>query len=200
MKSLCFDRLPMGWEAELERWRTSVHTVGRCFTDCRQRCSPNQNLARKKESVSLHESWVAETDTHWPITVHSCKTHNTDNSSPHPSSHQLSQVLLLTAISQLWQATVRRQTPSPTTDSFVHLHLYCVLTTLCSVSCKDILLWLVSLFDVDLLQLLKPRDDALHIIVDGLFNVIQYGLIYREREKAHLGFYLQQRVKGVSSF
>lgn len=78
---------------------------------------------RKKESVFMRAELQKLILTDQSITVHSCKTHNTDNSSQHPSSHQLSQVLLLTAISQFWQATVRRQTPSPTTDSFLHLHL-----------------------------------------------------------------------------
>ncbi len=31
--------------------------------------------------------------------------------------------------------------------------------------------------EVDLLQLLKPRYDALHVIVKCLFDVIQHGLI-----------------------
>ena len=34
--------------------------------------------------------------------------------------------------------------------------------------------------EVDLLKLLQPRYYALHIIVDGLFDVIQHGLIFRE--------------------
>lgn len=48
-KSLCLDRLPTGCVDELERWRMSVQTVGRCFTDCRHRCSPSQNLGLLKK-------------------------------------------------------------------------------------------------------------------------------------------------------
>lgn len=32
----------------MERWRTSVQTVGRCLTDCRHRCSPSQNLTEER--------------------------------------------------------------------------------------------------------------------------------------------------------
>ena len=35
--------------------------------------------------------------------------------------------------------------------------------------------------NMDLLKLLKPGDNTLHIIIDGLLNVIQHGLIWRER-------------------
>ena len=34
---------------------------------------------------------------------------------------------------------------------------------------------------LDLLKLLKPGDNTLHIIIDGLLNVIKHGLIWRER-------------------
>lgn len=130
MKSLCLDRLPTGWEAELDRWRTSVHTVGRCFTDCRQRCSPNQNLAREKKDFGvsmkfqlqkLPDSQPILSLTAFPrftsarLKINSI--HNRGNPSQHPSCHLLSQVLLLTAISQFWQARSRRQTLASTVDS-----------------------------------------------------------------------------------
>lgn len=38
-------------------------------------------------------------------------------------------------------------------------------------------LWSHIILSGDLLQLLKPRNDAFHIIVYGLFNVIQHRLI-----------------------
>lgn len=34
---------------------------------------------------------------------------------------------------------------------------------------------------VDVLQLLEPGDDALHVVVQGLFNVVQHGLVWRDR-------------------
>lgn len=49
---------------------------------------------------------------------------------------------------------------------------------------------------MNLLELLKPRENALHIIIDRLFNVIQHGLVYRENKP---GFMVQRLKKANKS-
>lgn len=48
---------------------------------------------------------------------------------------------------------------------------------------------LIFEIEVYLLQLLKPRYDTLHIIINGLLNIIQHGLIYKINTP---GFYVHR--------
>lgn len=141
---------------------------------------------RKKESVSL-----------WKLSCNNAGAHSSHALSNHCSLAQDAQartIHLNTHHPTCWakccywlqlvnfdklQAGIRL---SPTAETVFSASFVCVcaLITLCSAGCKDVLLCFSALSDVDLLQLLKPRDDALHVVVYGLFNVIQYGLIYRE--------------------
>lgn len=154
MKSLCLDKLPTGWEAELDRWRTSVHTVGRCFTDCRQRCSPNQNLAGengKKKTLTLFLTALSHT-------VNQRKT----------------LAILATCLAKCcyWQQLVSFDR----LEAGVRLWYHSPVPMLWIYSTSHVHIYL-KIEEMDLLQLLKPRYDALHIVVNGLFNVIQHGLI-----------------------
>ena len=154
MKSLCLDRLPAGCTVPLERCRMSVHTVGRCFTDCRHLCSPSQNLHTrggegegKRERERLSEGkprrLIYDYELRLFMQMSDCPKEG-KGSGPKKQASFFSNTVHEKAL-------------------YYGGYLY------------------IKTKNMDLLKLLKPGDNTLHIIIDGLLNVIQHGLIWRER-------------------